>query len=61
MTSQSSHSAVDNELCVKLVSHDMINRKLQLVVGLNNDTNKFSYTGDCVAGGIYYCKAKDIG
>jgi hypothetical protein len=45
---------------VKLVAKDMINRGLQLVVGLNVDPIPFSHTGDCVAGGIYYCEDYDL-
>jgi hypothetical protein len=45
---------------VKLVAKDMINRGLQLVVGLNVDPIPFSRKGDCVAGGIYYCEAHDV-
>jgi hypothetical protein len=45
---------------VKLVAEDMINRGLQLVVGLNVDPIPFRHTGDCVAGGIYYCEDHDI-
>jgi len=46
---------------VKLVSSNMINRNLQLKVGLNVDILPFAYEGDCVAGGLYYCEAHDIG
>jgi cation transport regulator ChaC len=45
---------------VKLVAEDMINRGLQLVVGLNVDPIPFSHKGDCVAGGIYYCEDHDV-
>jgi len=47
-------------MLVKLVSADMINRGLQLRPGLNVDPVSFSYEGDCVAGGLYYCDAQDI-
>ena len=45
---------------LKLVAKDMLNRGLQLQPGLNTDPVPFSETGDCVAGGIYYCDAAYI-
>ena len=46
---------------VKLVSSNMINREFQLKEGLNVDTVPFALEGNCVAGGLYYSKAHDIG
>jgi hypothetical protein len=47
-------------MLVKLVAPNMVNRGLRLKTGLNIDPNPFSHTGDCVAGGIYYCDAQDL-
>jgi hypothetical protein len=47
-------------MLVKLVASNMVNRGLPLKPGLNIDPIPFSHTGDCVAGGIYYCDAQDL-
>lgn len=48
------------DVLVKLVEKNMVNRGLQLEVGLNVDPVPFSVEGDCVAGGLYYCDAEDV-
>lgn len=45
---------------VKLVSKDMINKGLQLKVGLNIDPVPFNTTEECCAGGIYCCTDEGV-
>jgi len=46
---------------VKLTKHDGINRGFQFKEGLNEDIHEFNRKEEYAAGGLYFCRVKDVG
>jgi len=46
---------------VKVTNHDGINRDYHFKEGLNEDIYELNRNEECAAGGLYFCRFKDIG